>query len=58
VLPWQDVLGTRDRINLAGTMSDSNWAYRMTQNVEQLLEDPQSRASAERLAWLTASARR
>ncbi|WP_269744482.1 4-alpha-glucanotransferase [Stigmatella aurantiaca] len=58
VLPWQDILGTRDRINLPGTMSDSNWAYRIAQNAEDLLEDPQSRAAAERLAWLTASARR
>ncbi|MDC0710595.1 4-alpha-glucanotransferase [Stigmatella sp. ncwal1] len=58
VLPWQDILGTRDRINLPGTMSDSNWAYRISQNTEDLLEDPQSRAAAERLAWLTASARR
>ncbi len=58
VLPWQDVLGTRERINLPGTMSDSNWAYRITQNVDQLLEEAQARAAAERLAWLTASARR
>ena len=36
VLPWQDVLGTRERINLPGTMSDSNWAYRITQDVEEL----------------------
>ena len=43
VLPWQDVLGTRERINLPGTMSDSNWAYRITQNVSALLEDAQSR---------------
>jgi 4-alpha-glucanotransferase len=58
VLPWQDILGTRERINLPGTMSDSNWAYRITQDVDALLEDPQSRGAAERLAWLTASARR
>ena len=58
VLPWQDVLGTRERINLPGSMSDANWAYRITQNVDQLLEDAQSRDAAQRLAWLTASARR
>ena len=58
ILPWQDVLGTRDRINLPGTMSDSNWAYRITQDAQELLTDAQAREAAERLAKLTASARR
>ena len=34
VLPWQDILGTRERINLPGTMSDSNWAYRIDPGVD------------------------
>ncbi len=58
VLPWQDVLGTRDRINLPGTMSDTNWAYRIAQDVEDLLTTPETRSAAERLGLLTASARR
>jgi 4-alpha-glucanotransferase len=58
VLPWQDILGTRDRINLPGTMSDSNWAYRITQPVDRLLEEEETRTAAEKVAWLTASARR
>ncbi|MBJ6759981.1 4-alpha-glucanotransferase [Myxococcaceae bacterium JPH2] len=58
VLPWQDVLGTRDRINLPGSMSDANWAYRMAQDASELLTNPQTKEAAERLAWLTASARR
>ncbi len=58
VLPWQDVLGTRDRVNLPGSMSDANWSYRITQNVEELLSDEQTRAAADRLGLLTASARR
>jgi 4-alpha-glucanotransferase len=58
VLPWQDILGTRDRINLPGSMSDSNWAYRIAQPVDALLTDAPTREAAERLAWLTASARR
>ncbi|HZA51539.1 MAG TPA: 4-alpha-glucanotransferase, partial [Myxococcaceae bacterium] len=37
VLPWQDVLGTRDRINLPGTMGDGNWAYRINHHVGELL---------------------
>ncbi|MCP3102270.1 4-alpha-glucanotransferase [Myxococcus sp. K15C18031901] len=58
VLPWQDILGTRDRINLPGSMSDSNWAYRIAQDTSSLLTEPRTREAAERLAWLTASARR
>ena len=58
VLPWQDILGTRERINLPGSMSDANWAYRIAQDVDALLSDEQTRTAAERLAWLTASARR
>ncbi|MGE6758570.1 4-alpha-glucanotransferase [Corallococcus interemptor] len=58
VLPWQDVLGTRDRINLPGTMGDANWAYRIAQNTDALLTEPQTKDAAERLAWLTASSRR
>jgi 4-alpha-glucanotransferase len=58
VLPWQDVLGTRDRINLPGTMGDANWAYRISQNVEELLTLEETRKAAERLGLLTASARR
>lgn len=58
VLPWQDVLGTRDRVNLPGSMSDANWSYRITQNVEDLLSLEETRTAAERLGLLTASARR
>ena len=58
VLPWQDMLGTRDRINLPGSMGDANWSYRISQNVEDLLSDEQTRAAADRLGMLTAAARR
>jgi 4-alpha-glucanotransferase len=58
VLPWQDVLGTRDRINLPGSMSDANWSYRISQSVEELLTTEQTRAAAEQLAHLTQAARR
>jgi 4-alpha-glucanotransferase len=58
VLPWQDVLGTRDRVNLPGSVGDANWSYRITQRVEELLEDEQARTAAERLAALTRSSGR
>lgn len=53
ILPWQDVLGTRDRINLPGSMSDANWAYRIAQPTEDLLQDPQTRTAAEQMERLT-----
>ncbi|MET0400875.1 MAG: 4-alpha-glucanotransferase, partial [Cystobacter sp.] len=58
VLPWQDVLGTKDRINLPGSIGDSNWAYRIAQNTEDLLTHEETRGAADRLGLLTASARR
>ena len=58
VLPWQDVLGTRDRINLPGSMSDSNWAYRIAQDVDALLREPETRSAAERMARLSVASRR
>lgn len=58
VLPWQDVLGTRDRINLPGSQGEANWSYRISQRNEELLEDEQSRRAATFLADLTENARR
>ncbi|MFN0064124.1 MAG: 4-alpha-glucanotransferase [Myxococcaceae bacterium] len=53
VLPWQDVLGTRERINLPGTQSDANWSYRQPQPSSQLLLNTETLSAAERLAELT-----
>ena len=53
VLPWQDVLGTLDRVNLPGSMTDLNWSYRIAQTHEELLDREETRAAADRLARLT-----
>ena len=53
MLPWQDVLGTRDRINLPGSMSEANWSYRIEQDVDALLSVEQTRQAAVKLAGLT-----
>ena len=58
VLPWQDVLGSRERVNLPGSMSDSNWAYRMERPVEELLQKQDTLGAAQRLAQLTQAAGR
>jgi 4-alpha-glucanotransferase len=52
VVPWQDVFGIRDRINLPGTVQDANWSYRMQLPVEELLAHPETSAAAARLRRL------
>ncbi|MBI3182387.1 MAG: 4-alpha-glucanotransferase [Myxococcales bacterium] len=58
VLPWQDVFGARERVNLPGSMGDSNWTYRIDLPVEELLSREDTRRAAEFLARLTADGRR
>jgi len=58
VLPWQDVLGTKDRVNLPGSMGEANWAYRIEQSVEELLRVDETRRAAEFLEQLTQAGRR
>lgn len=58
LLPWQDVLGTRDRVNLPGSIGDSNWSYRMSQWADALCTDPETQRAADRLARLTGAAGR
>jgi 4-alpha-glucanotransferase len=58
VLPWQDVLGTSDRINLPGTMGDANWAYRINHLTNELLLASDTRRAASFLAHLTEAGRR
>jgi 4-alpha-glucanotransferase len=53
VIPWGDVFGETERINLPGTMGPHNWGYRMRTPVEQLLKDPEAMAAAALLARLT-----
>jgi 4-alpha-glucanotransferase len=58
VLPWQDVLGETERINLPGSVQDANWAYRISTPVEDLLENPEVRAAGDRLRTVTLAAGR
>jgi 4-alpha-glucanotransferase len=58
VLPWQDVLGSDQRINMPGLKSEANWTYRIDQDVEDLLQDETTRGAAEMLAGLTRKAGR
>jgi 4-alpha-glucanotransferase len=51
LLPFQDAVGARERINVPGTVNDQNWSYRIPALLSALLAD---RATAE---WLSALAR-
>jgi 4-alpha-glucanotransferase len=39
ILPFSDALGSRDRINVPGTVTDVNWTYRMPMTVNALQSD-------------------
>jgi glycogen operon protein len=49
IVPLQDAMGTRERINVPGTVADSNWSYRVASDIDALQSDA---AAAERLARL------
>ncbi len=51
LLPLQDALGSRERVNIPGTVSESNWSYRMPMTLAALAENA---AVAERLRGLAA----
>jgi 4-alpha-glucanotransferase len=54
-VPFADAMGSRDRINIPGTVSDANWTYRMPMDLDALAADA---ATATRLAALSASTNR
>jgi 4-alpha-glucanotransferase len=58
VLPWQDVLGETERINLPGSFGDANWAYRISAPVEDLQGREDVREATARLRTLTQAAGR
>ena len=51
LLPFQDALGSRERVNVPGTVNESNWSYRMPMTVAALMEHT---AAADRLRGLAA----
>jgi 4-alpha-glucanotransferase len=58
VLPWQDVYGEAERVNLPGTVSDANWTYRMKPEAEELGSREDTARTALWLKRLTAEGRR
>ena len=50
MLPFQDALGTRERINVPGTVNDQNWTYRMAIGIADLSGDHVTKARLRGLA--------
>ncbi len=50
LLPFQDLLGHRERVNVPGTVNDQNWTYRMPTTLSRLLADPGPRRRLRSLA--------
>jgi 4-alpha-glucanotransferase len=46
LIPFPDVFGARDRVNVPGTVGGGNWTYRMPMTIDSLLSD---RATSDRL---------
>jgi 4-alpha-glucanotransferase len=51
LLPFQDALGSRERVNTPGTVHEGNWSYRMAMEVAELANDV---ATTQRLRGLAA----
>ena len=55
LLPFQDLLGHREQVNVPGTVNDRNWTYRMPMTIQALRGDEPTMA---RLRQLSESSRR
>jgi 4-alpha-glucanotransferase len=55
LIPFQDAMGTRERINVPGTVDEANWRYRAARGIDELLADD---AEIERLRKLAEEAGR
>jgi 4-alpha-glucanotransferase len=50
LIPFQDALGTRERVNVPGTVAESNWTYRMPFDISALAADGATTARLRALA--------
>jgi 4-alpha-glucanotransferase len=53
LLPFQDLLGSRERVNVPGTVSPTNWIFRMAMDVDDLRADRTTTARLTQLATET-----
>jgi 4-alpha-glucanotransferase len=54
-VPLQDLLGTREQVNVPGSVNERNWTYRMVMDVDALCAD---QATNDRLLRLASESRR
>jgi len=50
LLPFQDLFGDRERVNVPGTESDTNWTYRLPVTIDELAADTEAIARLRALA--------
>jgi 4-alpha-glucanotransferase len=50
ISPFQDLLGARERVNVPGTVNETNWTYRMPMDLGALAADRDTRERLARLA--------
>jgi 4-alpha-glucanotransferase len=53
LLPFQDLLGMRERVNVPGTVNEENWTYRVPQDLAALSADGATAARLRALAERT-----
>jgi 4-alpha-glucanotransferase len=50
LIPFQDAMGTRERINVPGTLRAENWRYRLPRTIDELIADEADMARLRDLA--------
>ena len=55
LVPFQDAVGSRERINTPGTVDAANWSWRLPKKIDELLADT---STTERLVGLAEEAGR
>jgi 4-alpha-glucanotransferase len=53
LVPFQDALGARERVNVPGTLNAENWSYRMPMRIDELLADEATSTRLRALAKKT-----
>ena len=58
IIPFQDLFGWRDRVNLPGVVNDENWTWRLPWPIEELSARPEALERAAFLCSLSRDSRR
>jgi 4-alpha-glucanotransferase len=58
IIPFQDLFGWRDRVNLPGVVNDGNWTWRLPWPIDDLVTLPEARERAAFVSGLSRASRR